>query len=108
MTFEENTDELANDIASLGFDLPQLIAARRVDYVRVERSEIEETGDATSRAVSIMRFGPWGQARGPRHHRIAVFRRGRRHPSGRSCRLFRWLKDRGVTAAITGERGEAS
>ena len=47
MTFEENTDELASDVASLGFDLPQLIAAQEtaVDYVRVERSEIEETGE---------------------------------------------------------------
>ena len=46
MTFEENEEEIASDVASLGFDLPALIEAKKfaVDYVRVERSEIEETG----------------------------------------------------------------
>src|ERR1041384_4902278 len=44
MTFEENAEEITSDVASLGFDLPELIAAHKlsVDYVRVERSEIEE------------------------------------------------------------------
>jgi len=45
MAFEETAEELAN-VASLGFDLaasrPQELL---VDYVRVERSEIEETGE---------------------------------------------------------------
>ena len=47
MTFEENGEEIASDVASLGFDLPELIARKKlaVDYVRVERSEIEETGE---------------------------------------------------------------
>src|SRR6201988_3672071 len=45
MTFEENGDEIASDVASLGFDLPALIKAKKlsVDYVRVERSESQET-----------------------------------------------------------------
>src|SRR6187551_910475 len=47
LTFEESAEEMASDVASLGFDLPELIAAGKlaVDYVRVERSEIEETGE---------------------------------------------------------------
>src|SRR5688572_31113154 len=47
MTFEENEEEIASDVASLGFDLPKLIEANKlgVDYVRVERAEIEETGE---------------------------------------------------------------
>ena len=47
MTFEENEEEIASDVASLGFDLPELVKAQTfaVDYVRVERSEIEETGE---------------------------------------------------------------
>src|SRR5437868_14611100 len=47
MTFEENAEEIASDVASLGFDLDGLIAAQKlaVDYVRVERSEIEGTGE---------------------------------------------------------------
>src|SRR5687767_4479058 len=47
MTFEENAEEIASDVASLGFDLPHLVEEKMlaIDYVRVERSEIEETGE---------------------------------------------------------------
>src|SRR5271165_859326 len=47
MCFEENEEELAANIASLGYDLDSLIASKKlsVDYVHVERSEIEETGE---------------------------------------------------------------
>ena len=47
MTFEETAEELASDLASLGYDLPKLVAEGKlvVDFVRVERSEIEETGE---------------------------------------------------------------
>jgi circadian clock protein KaiC len=47
MAFEENAEELAQNVASLGFDLKKLSKQRKliIDYVRVERSEIEETGD---------------------------------------------------------------
>jgi circadian clock protein KaiC len=47
MAFEENGDELASNVASLGIDLRRLIARKklRVDSVRIDRSEIEETGE---------------------------------------------------------------
>src|SRR5262245_53956832 len=47
VSFEENAEELASDVASLGFDLPRLIAEKKllIEYVRIERSEIEETGE---------------------------------------------------------------
>ena len=47
MAFEETAEELAQNVASLGFDLNALVAKKKVliDFVRVERSEIEETGD---------------------------------------------------------------
>ena len=47
MAFEETAEELAQNVSSLGFDLNELIAEKKllVDYVRVERSEIEETGE---------------------------------------------------------------
>src|SRR5215470_4116340 len=47
MSFEESSNELAQNVASLGFDLPGLIEKKKLllDHVRVERSEIEETGD---------------------------------------------------------------
>src|SRR5512140_1209481 len=47
MSFEESEEELAANVASLGFDVPRLIAERKlfIDHVRLERSEIEETGE---------------------------------------------------------------
>jgi hypothetical protein len=47
MAFEETAEELAKNVRSLEFDLDRLVADKklRLDYVRVERSEIEETGE---------------------------------------------------------------
>ena len=47
ISFEETAEELAENTASLGFDLPDLIERNKlaIDYVHVERSEIEETGE---------------------------------------------------------------
>ena len=47
MTFEENAEELAQDVRSLGYDLDALVAQKKliVDYIHVDRSEIEETGE---------------------------------------------------------------
>src|SRR5262249_10862092 len=46
VSFEETADEVERNVASLGFDLPALIAARQlaIEHVRIERSEIEESG----------------------------------------------------------------
>jgi KaiC len=42
-----NGEEIASDVASLGFDLPALVDEGKlfIDYVRIERSEIEEAGE---------------------------------------------------------------
>ena len=113
MTFEENSDEIATDVASLGFDLPALIAAKKlaVDYVRVERSEIEETGEYDLEGLFV-RLDYAIQTVGAKRVVLdtieslfaglsndAILRAELR-------RLFRWLKDRGMTAVITGERGD--
>jgi circadian clock protein KaiC len=47
MSFEENAADLAHDVESLGFDLLSLVAQKKlvVDYVHVDRSENEETGE---------------------------------------------------------------
>ena len=47
MSFEERAEDLAANVASLGYDLDDLVAAGKlaIDHVRVERSEIEETGE---------------------------------------------------------------
>jgi len=113
MTFEETAEELASDLKSLGYDLDKLAKEGKlaVDYVRVERSEIEETGeydleglfvrlDDAIRSVGAKRivldtieslFSGLSNA--------AILRSELR-------RLFRWLKDKGLTAVLTGERGD--
>ena len=115
MTFEENADEIASDVGSLGFDLPRLVEAQKlaIDYVRVERSEIEETGEYDLEGLFV-RLDYAIRSVGAKRVVLdtieslfaglkddAVLRAELR-------RLFRWLKDKGVTALITGERGEGS
>ena len=113
MTFEENGAEIANDVASLGFDLPALIEARKlaVDYVRLERSEIEETGEYDLEGLFI-RLDYAIQSVGAKRVVLDTIESLFAGLSNASIlraelrRLFRWLKDRGMTAVITGERGD--
>ena len=113
MTFEENGEEIASDVASLGFDLPDLIASQRlaVDYVRVERSEIEETGEYDLDGLFV-RLDHAIRTVGARRvvlDTIESLFAGLKNDGvirAELRRLFRWLKDKGVTAVITGERGE--
>ena len=113
MTFEENVDEISGDVASLGFDLPELIKANRlaVDYVRVERSEIEETGEYDLEGLFV-RLDYAIRSVGARRvvlDTIESLFAGLKDDAilrAELRRLFRWLKDRGVTAVITGERGD--
>ncbi len=113
MSFEETGEDLAQNVASLGYDLPALIAAGRLvmDHVRVERSEIEETGEYDLEGLFI-RLGHAIRTVGAKRVVLdtleALF-------SGLSDtallraelrRLFAWLKEQGVTAIITAERGE--
>lgn len=54
VTFEETAAELAENVATLGFDLGVLTDGRRlhIDHVQVERPEIEEAGPFDSRGCS--------------------------------------------------------
>jgi circadian clock protein KaiC len=113
LTFEENADEIASDVASLGFDLPDLIEANKlvVDYIRVERSEIEETGEYDLEGLFVRldyAIRTVGAKRVVLDTIESLFAGLRNDGILRSelRRLFRWLKDQGVTAVITGERGE--
>jgi len=115
MSFEESTDELAQNVASLGFDLPGLIQKKKIvlDHVRVERSEIEETGDYDLEALFI-RLGYAIDSIGARRvvlDTIESLFSGLTNQGilrAELRRLFRWLKDKGVTCVITGERGEGT
>ncbi len=113
MTFEENADEIASDVESLGFALPDLINSQKlaVDYVRVERSEIEETGEYDLEGLFV-RLDYAIRSVGAKRvvlDTIESLFAGLKDDGvlrAELRRLFRWLKDHGVTTVITGERGD--
>ncbi len=113
MAFEETAEELTQNVRSLGFDLDDLARRKKMalDYVRIERSEIEETGGYDLEGLFI-RLGCAIDSVGAKRVVLdtieslfsglsndAILRAELR-------RLFRWLKNKGVTAIITGERGD--
>ena len=113
VSFEETDNDLVSNFAALGYDLKDLDARRllAIEYVYIERSEIEEAGDYNLDGLFI-RLGQAIDAIGAKRIVLdtietlfggltngAILRAELR-------RLFRWFKDRGVTAVITGERGE--
>ena len=115
VAFEENAEELAQNVASLGFDLNDLIRQKKliIDYVRVERTEIQETGEYDLEALFI-RLGYAIDRIGAKRVAIdtveVLFSAMPNHAILRSelQRLFRWLKDKGVSAVITAERGDGT
>ena len=115
MTFEESAHELAQNVRSLGFDLDELVAQKRllVDHVRVDRAEIEETGDYDLEGLFV-RLGHAIDQIGARRvvlDTIESLFAGLSNEGilrAELTRLFRWLKERGVTAVITGERGSGT
>jgi circadian clock protein KaiC len=115
MTFEETAGELAANVASLGFDLKAMQADKklRVDHVHIDRSEIEETGEYDLEGLFI-RLGYAIDSIGAKRVLLdtieALFAGFPNEAVLRSeiRRLFRWLKDKGVTTVITAERGEGT
>ena len=115
VSFEETAADLIKNFASLGFDLKQLVARGQLvlDYIRVERSEIEETG-AYDLSGLFIRLEQAIDSVGARRVVLDTLEALFAGLSDEALlraelrRLFRWLKDKGVTAIITGERGEAS
>ena len=111
MMFEETADELVANVRSLGFDLDRLVRDGKVaiDYVRVERAEIEETGQYDLEGLFI-RLAHAVESVGAKRVALdtleALFSGLSDHAVLRAelRRLFRWLKDRGLTAVITAER----
>lgn len=115
MAFEETAEDLAQNVASLGYDLNQLIARKKiaVDHVQIERSEIEETGEYDLDGLFV-RLGYAIDLIGARRVVLdtleALFSSLPNEGILRAelRRLFRWLKDKGVTAVITAERGSGT
>jgi circadian clock protein KaiC len=115
MTFEENAEDLEVNVASLGFDLKQLQKDNliRIDHVRVERSEIEETGEYDLDGLFI-RLGFAIDSIGAKRVMLDTLENLFSGLSSEAIiraelrRLFTWLKDKGVTAVITGEKGDGT
>jgi circadian clock protein KaiC len=115
MAFEETEKELKANVASLGFDLAGLVQRKKivVDYVHIERSEAQESGEYDLEGLFV-RLNHAIDSIGAKRVVLdtlevlfaslpneAILRAELR-------RLFRWLKEKGVTAVITAERGRES
>jgi circadian clock protein KaiC len=115
MAFEETTKDLTKNVASLGFDLKDLVARKKMvlDFVYLEPSEMEESGDYDLEGL-FLRLGQAIDSIGAKRvvlDTIEVLFSGLSNPlilRAELRRLFRWLQDKGVTAIITGERGEGT
>ena len=113
MTFEENAEELAQDVRSLGYDLDALVAQKRliVDYIHVDRSEIEETGEYDLEGLFVRLDHAIKQIGAKRVmlDTIETLFGGLKDTGvlrAELRRLFRWLRDREITAVVTAERGD--
>ena len=113
MTFEETAKDLTQNVASLGFDLKDLVTRKKLvlDFVFIEPSEVEESGEFDLEGLFI-RLGNAIDSIGAKRvvlDTIESIFSGLPNPHilrAELCRLFHWLKEKGVTAIITGERGE--
>ncbi|WP_121356834.1 circadian clock protein KaiC [Flavisolibacter nicotianae] len=115
MAFEEKADELIMNVASLGFDLKDLQKKGlvKLDHVHIDRTEIEETGEYDLDGLFI-RLGYAIDSIGAKRVVLDTIENLFSGLDNQGIlraelrRLFGWLKEKGVTAIITGERGESS
>ena len=115
MSFEESASDLAQNVTSLGFDLEELKSQNRlrIDHVKIERSEIDETGEYDLEGLFI-RLNYAIDSIGAKRvvlDTIETIFSGMKDVGvlrAEIRRLFGWLREKGVTAVITGERGENS
>ena len=113
MSFEESAEELTQNVASLGWDLQALLASKNmaIDYVHIERSQLEEIGEYDLEALFIRLGYAIDSIKAKRVvlDTIEVLFGGLSNDAivrAELRRLFLWLKDKGVTAIITGESGD--
>src|SRR6476620_2622667 len=115
ITFEEKAEELTDNVASLGFDLDKLVKNKklRLDYVQIARTEIEETGEYDLDGLFI-RLEHAIDSIGAKRVVLDTIENLFAGLTNQGIiraelrRLFQWLKDKNVTAVITGEQGEGT
>ena len=112
MAFEETEAELRANVASLGFDLAGLVRRKQIviDYVHLEPGEVQESGEYDLEGLFVRlnhALDSVGAKRVVLDTLEALFAGLRNEAILRAelRRLFRWLKEKGVTAVITAERG---
>jgi circadian clock protein KaiC len=112
-SFEESAEDLITNFASLGLDLEQLGKEKKLflDFIYIEKSEIEETGEYDLDGLFLRLDNAISTINAKRVvlDTLEALFSGFTNESilrAELRRLFRWLKTRGVTAIITGERGE--
>jgi len=111
--FEENAEDLAKNVSSLGFNLSELTKKKKlfIDYVYIEPSEIDETGEYDLEGLFI-RIGHAIKSIGAKRvvlDTIESLFSGLRNQDilrAELRRLFRWLKEQGITAVVTAEQGD--
>ncbi|MGV3723714.1 MAG: circadian clock protein KaiC [Actinomycetota bacterium] len=110
MTFEETRAELAQNVRALGIDLRQLVAEKKLSlhYVHIDRREIEETGEYDLEGLFVRlnyAIDAIGAKRVVMDTIESIFSGFQNEAVLRAelRRLFRWLKDKGVTTVITAE-----
>jgi circadian clock protein KaiC len=115
MAFEETAKDLTKNVASLGFDLKDLVARKKIvlDFVYLEPREIRESGEYDLEGLFI-RLGHAIESIGAKRVVLDTIESlfygfpNQLILRAELRRMFRWLKDKGVTAIITGERGEST
>jgi len=115
MTFEEKAEELSENVASLGFDLDKLVKNKklRLDYVQIDRTEIEETGEYDLDGLFI-RLEHAIDSIGAKRVVLDTIENLFAGLTNQGIlraelrRIFQWLKNKGVTAIITGEKGDGT
>lgn len=113
--FEETPEELTQNVRSLGFDLGALERKKKLhlEHIQIEPAEMQETGEYDLEGLFI-RLGYAIDSIGAKRVVLDTIETLFGGLSNQALlraelrRLFRWLKDRGVTAVITGERGDGT
>ncbi|MGE0527792.1 MAG: circadian clock protein KaiC [Bdellovibrionales bacterium] len=115
ITFEESPDELMENVASLGFDLQTLVSEKKliIDHIQLKRTYMEEDGEYDLEGLFVRLALAIDTIRAKR---VAIdtietlFGAFKNETILRSeiNRLFDWLKDKGVTSVVTGEKGQGT
>lgn len=115
VTFEERPVDIADNVASLGFAIDELIAAKQIhiEHIAIAPAELAEIGDYDLEGLFLrleLAVAEIGAKRIVLDTIETLFSSFQNPAILRAeiRRLFDWLKERDLTAVITGERGDGS